>query len=372
MSRPWRIALVEPAEHVEVLDYALAVLGDITSCRAYISSRCKVPQQSAELHQQQAEQDFVEFLREHERALQETDVIIFISVRVDPRSWQYVQGLNRPMLAFVHNANFQLAATVSIAATLKDALRRLHWRCRGWWQHRRLSPQVWTGLIVANSRMAAIATAAGFEGKVLILPWAVSPALVEKGGAVGAENAELRVVVPGTVRIQNRHWQPVMEAVALLHRSLTLVLVGEVAGSAGQRQVEELQAAARANVCIVTWPQALAPADYWDQLAAADLLLLPLTGRAHYATVAEVGGCTKISGAEHDQLAAGKLALVDASYSGNAALRQAQQTYATGQELAALLNGFPGSLAHLHPARRPLEVHRVAWGKFLTRLLGER
>ena len=120
------------------------------------------------------------------------------------------------------------------------------------------------------------------------------------------------------------------EALDLVTARIRLVLPGAVVGADGRRVVGVLKAAAAvADLAheVITFPTRLDAHDYRAQVAGADVLLLPLAGRLPHATVREEGGRTKVSGGEHDQLRAGKYALVDARYYGNPALAHAQTPY---------------------------------------------
>ena len=367
LPEPLKISIVEPLEHLEVVRYLYTVLSSMAECTCYLPLGSQADSIAADhLRRPRRGESYEDFLREALPTIAQGHIVVLVTFPLDPTCRRLLESLPVVRVACVHNVNYHFSADPVVSNTPEDVLRRLRWRYRGWWSARRPSESAWAGLVFPSIATLQSAVLCGWGGSCLAVPWAIAK---PTGGVVQVSDS-LVIVIPGTVRSTDRRWEPVKQAFVDVKRPVRLALLGETRGRGGRAIMDSLRRASPPNVEIVSFQSPVSERTYGDWLRQADVAILPLARDMAYATIAERGGVTKVSGGEHDCLAYGIPAFVDAAYSVNGSIDTVRYLYEDGEQLARLIRRLPQRRGLVtEQSRWTLEAHKDEWTTFLSGLI---
>ena len=297
------------------------------------------------------------------------DLLIAVTLTVDPRPWLRLSRLGVPMVALIHNAAWHFTLKLQpVGRELAMWSRQQLWKLRGFTARRRDVLDAFAGLVFPSADIANAYESEGPQPK-LGLPWAIHTRATQ----ASVEDTERRFVIAGGIDARFRDYATVLEAFLGLPReyACTLELLGTPSRPRDEAIVARFAERLPPHVALITYETYVAPTKYDARLASCTAILNPHRGLVPFAGYAERGGISKISGAENDQIRAGRTALVDARYRGMTCLAPCQVVYRNAAELTrALIEAIDRSKPCAPSTSLDVEWHRARWAEFLSVVTG--
>lgn len=331
------IAIVERYSHWMDLEYALHVLRHRHAVLVYAepNNLNKVPEDNRGG-------------TVHEVYDAKVDLFVVITVMVDPRPWTKLACLNKPMICFVHNANWHFGSTIARSGLgLSMWARQLRWHFAGYTQARRKVMQLFSGYVFPSARIAE-EHRSGSQRPSIGLPWAL-PTPLNRGGR--PEDPK-RYVITGGIDSQYRDYQTVLHGIKQLGDDVPreLEFLGRPNTAAGSKVIADFKRMANddrtsadsSSLSIVSYDRYIPDDLYLERLTSCFAIINPYRAVVPFAGYREYGGRTKISGSETDQIRANKPALVAAGYRGMDCLSGVQFAYSTAEQFAERIHELEG------------------------------
>ena len=296
------------------------------------------------------------------------DVVIVVTLTVDPRPWLQLAKSRVPLIALIHNANWHFASKLErVDIGIAMLLRQWGWRMRSFTAERRGVLDHFAGLVFPSVDIAA-----DHHDRVRVpclgLPWALPHSDQQSSSAPGLAH----YIIAGRVDERFRDYGPVVEALHLLGSSsiMRLELLGAPSHPRDKGVLSSFAERLPESVELITHDRYVSPDEYDAALRGCTAIINPHRGRVPYAGYAEYGGRTKISGSENDQIRSRRPALTDARYRGMSCLASCQRSYRNGQELAAEIVALGAAPADCEmPVEVEIDWQRMQWSAFLTEVI---
>jgi hypothetical protein len=356
------IALVEAYDHSEVL-FALCQILDMPHIKLDIIAPVGMQKEWLANYRFQAAQanwHNVATKREIQRhlsRLNSCDLVCLITVGSPWKIWSRLH-YPAPVLAIIHNSHhffnpdqtsFSKSTSLSIQVLERLQWLKRKWRQEAYWQKKfRELPMIWG---FPEQSIRSFVRSKGWishDEQAVVVPFAF---FTKKYPILNHQSQkEIKVVIPGTIKSNGRHYALVERSLrlvrGLLHQKVRLVLLGGARSNEEKKIVHRWQEMVSGRLLIQTFDHFIPLKVYDNSLLSADFLILPLKGHSRFGLSHEQMGKTTISGAINDVIRMGTPALVSAAYPLPDSLQPLTASYKDEHQLAALLVEWINHAAH--------------------------